>query len=302
MSRDLLLVLALSASTQAQEPASASLRYELAANAVEVGEPVAWSLHVEHLADLEVVIELAGPALSDPWLSLEVDELVVRSLADGRLARELTGRAICLEPGEHELAAPAVVIGGQLQGVSPLVVEVGGVLSAQEDAPRPLRGFRPTPPEREPAPSARWPWYLGGGLGAMALLALAWSIARMRRARAASEPVEASALERLAAVEACSHGELEAQREAHFELVQLVRQVIDQEQQRRRSAQDEEHWLEGARAELAPELGDDLAALFERCHAVCWAGEAPTRWAIDETLTLARDLLERVSRPSEVAT
>ena len=301
MERALLLLLVLSTSTPAQEPEPASLRYELGKAAVEVGEPVVWSLHVEHLADLDVVIDPAGPVLSDPWLSLEVDELLVRSLADGRLARELTGRAICLEPGEHELVAPAVVIGGQPQGVSPLVVEVGGVLAAQEDAPRPLRGFRPTPPEQEPAPAARWPWYLGGGLGGLALLALAWWGARMRRARAVAEPVEPSALERLAAVEARTHGEPDSQREAHFELVQLVRQRIDQGQQRRRSAHDEEHWLEDARAELAPELGDDLVVLFERCHAVCWAGEAPTRWAIDETLALARDLLERLPRQEVTA-
>ena len=60
----------------------------------------------------------------------------------------------------------------------------------------------------------------------------------------------------------------------------------------------EEQWLESVRGELAPEAWGDLEQVFARCHAVCWAGQEPTRWAVDETLELARALLERWKEPA----
>jgi hypothetical protein len=291
----------------AAEGVTARWRCEPAA--VEVGEPFALVLELEHPAELRASArDLAGGALAldESWVVLSADAPVRPPELDagGAARTRRAWRVASLEPGERALgemlsafALPPEVTRIQLGDA---VVRVAGVLGPDEDAPRPLRafpsGFADVAAAEERG--ARWPW----AVGVLALVALGGGAAvvwvRRRRARPAPAPA-VSPLERLAALETSV---AEHARESCFELTRLVRASADRARAQDRAGLTDEEWLAvlGAARVLPADALAELEAVLARAARVTYAGEPASPWALEETFACARSALISVGSVATV--
>ena len=104
--------------------------------AVRIGEPVTWTLLVEHDVDERVVIADDAVPPDDSWVLLEGPERV--RVRDGEVAfTRLEWRLFSLEPGTRQLPPLAIGLssGLELEALAG-AVEVAGELAPDEDAPR----------------------------------------------------------------------------------------------------------------------------------------------------------------------
>ncbi len=265
---------------QGQLPTGDIATWHVDSPEVQIGQPIEATLHVLHSAQ-------ATP--TSPQLALDYGWEVIdgpdASPIEG--GTRLTWTVLALEPGERELPATEVALAdGSLVLSGSKGITVIGTLAPEEDAPRPLPGFR-TVTERT---SSTRPRHLGLAALALGVLGLTTLLAwrRSRRPRLEDTPTE---LERFVGLD-----RTEA-RPLAIELADLVRSAAE-----RRSGCDSRHgltdqeWIvsleEDGHLDQATrgEMGEVLAV----CRDIKFAGLAPTRFAIDELFQRAEGLLRHL--------
>jgi hypothetical protein len=225
--------------------------------------------------------------LDDSWVLFDVEPLVIRRAAGvesgAELVAELRFRLVSLEAGNRRLPLPDFE--GELE---PAEREFASALAEGEDAPRPLRGFRPLPPEVEDTTRSTWPFAVLGG--ALALALLGFVLVRRRRGVAAPGGHPEEALGRL--VESLQPGDPESIKAAHYYATALLRSSLDRRRGWRTPAgATDEEWL-GRRAEAFGEASRQrLEDFFAACAEVKYGGTPATEWGLSERVGVALELL-----------
>jgi hypothetical protein len=304
MCRLLTLVCAtlLASSTFAQDVRA---RLEVDPAHAEIGQPVAWTLVVEHPSDADIAL----PKLDDlPRAWILLDTLGVRRESDpaapgSRSITRATWRVAALEGGE--LALPALKVEwtrrgnpggepgrdkGSIEALPPKI-SIAHALSEGEDAPRPSKGFRPTPAFAQQRSKTAWiALYLVvvSGLGF-----LAW---RQRRRKPATS-VAPAPLQLLAAIEARAKAEPERSRETVYDLTALLRAAVDAFLSEKARALTDAAWI----ARIAPDervpagVRSASARILGNAESAKYARIAPSRFALDEMLADVRSALEALA-------
>jgi len=277
--------------------------------AVEVGEPFELELVVVHPVDVAVTgLGEDALELDETWAVLDSSRAAPVSAEDAatggstRLVERRTWRVVSLEPGERALPRLGVRLAdaeldaeGVLAEGDPVTVSVAGVLAEDEDAPRPLVGFREGFGAPEPRPGG---WRLPTALGTAGIALLGGVVVLLARRRRPREraPARPTPRERLAALVASTEGGASPAelREACFELAALLREATDAWTGAARPGATDDEWLAALERERSASnrVREALAEVLGRCARAKFAGEAPTRWAFQELVARARDLLE----------
>jgi len=303
-------------------PAPLQARWTCRPETVELGQPFELALEIEHGPEIPAGELLQGElALDDSWVLLAGPEqgplrgpgVSGQAPGDGgRIGTRRVWRLASLEPGSRDLAPTlsSLALDARVGRISTAEahVEVRGLLAADEDAPRPLRGFPSdfVPEDARRAAGAAWP--LWGGLGALAAV-LAAGLLRWRAARRVA-PAEPGPLERL--------GELEQGLErvgagpTCYELTRLLRRSADRLRARPAARASEaapassagtageglsdEEWLErlAASHDLPRAAVEELERLLHETSLVKYGGLNPTSWALQEIFRRARTVLESI--------
>jgi len=257
---------------------------------VEVGEPCSLVLEVDHPAGSSVGLPDSDPLPDDSWVLLEPRHVV-------RGARTIaTWRVLSLEPGERQLPSIQVDV-AEAGGVRKIDVAAGtlsvrSALEAGEDAPRPIRGFRPAP--ENPA-AGRGRLVLLGGL-LLAVLAAAFHFRR----RAKRKPVPAAvptALDRLAGLLKCCAEDPESSRRVVYDLSRLLRGSVDAFLRDSRVALADPEWSARIEPDERVPLGvrRSIAGILRDSQRIKYALHAPTRFALETMFADARSALEALA-------
>jgi len=275
--------------------------YRTVPSTVEVGEPFALVLELDHPADESVFALASGElVLDDSWVVLDDARFAPEGVGDG--TRRLTRRTwtlVSLEPGTRTLADTLPILTGvRTVDASLAAVEVASVLAADEDAPRPPRGF----PEGfgrgvSTAPPSPLRWVaLGVALALWTLALVVWW--RRRRGGPQEHVVVLPAAERLAALRAGT-GFDESGR--IFALTELVREAVDRCLVQDASGCTDSEWLACVRTRLPSVVAADVADLLDRTEALKYGGQVPTQWALDEVFRTAQRTLDQLEIPEVAA-
>jgi len=254
---------------------AADLTVEVSSTEVLIGEPILCTVAIEgsHAALSEEALE---PGRS--WMILEPPTIRRNSEGD----EVLTWSVIALEPDTGPLPVPVLLQDGVLLSLTRPGVEVVGALDEGEDEPRPFRGFLVPESVALTASSELWMFALVG----CALIAFAlWFMSRWRKPQALSEP---SLTARLASLGGPIDGDDPGVVHFHAELTRILRAAYSDDQ----AGWSDEEWIE--HADLSVAQREELKGLFAACAAVKYGGARPTRFAIEETLALARELVSKV--------
>lgn len=257
---------------------------------VEVGEPCSLILEVEHPGGVSVKLPETDPIPDDSWVLLEPRRV---SRAGQTIA---TWRVLSLETGERKLPSIQVDV-VEAGGVRKIDVEAGtltvrSALAAGEDAPRPMRGFRPPPAG---AAAGRGRLLLAGGV-LLAVLAAAFLL--WRRARRKPVPVPApTALDRLAVLGAAVAEDPEASRRAVYQLCRLLRESVDGFLGEDRAALPDSEWSARTEPDERVPLGvrRSIAGVLRDSERIKYALHAPTRFAFEKLLADSKSALEALA-------
>jgi hypothetical protein len=287
------VLLALAARPCAQEEVRAAWRCE--PGTVELGEPFALVLELTHPPGVPGhELSVGRLELGDSWVVLGEEPASSASAEGGSVRTRRAWRVASLEAGERllgeELARVALAERVTHILVGEARVVVGGLLGDGEDAPRPLRQF-PEDFGGEDAVSSGPHWVSWVALAAALLAGTGAVVWRRRRARRVAQR-PATPLERLAEIARSLEGG--RGREGCYELTWLLRSAGDELRKAPRSGLTDEEWLAEVSGclDVPRNAVSDLTAVFERAARVKYAGEAPTPWAMQETLARARAALE----------
>lgn len=267
----------------------------------QLGEPVEWLLQVEHAASARV--KLPAPLPVDRAWVWTAEPAITRGPHAHDAARAHTIvrlEAMALEPGDlapplEEIELVAAHETARLR-VEARTLHVVGLLAPEEDAARPLLGFRELPEGLEGGQGAR---VLLGVAALAALLAVGgfvtWRVLRRRARAPARRP--ATPLERLAALGGRAGSDPAAARDLWFELTCAVRDGVDAALGVERSGLTDEAWSAAVAADerLPAGVRASLPRLLAEAERVKYAQEVPTRFAVEEALARGRDALEALA-------
>lgn len=252
-------------------------RWDIAPGSVTVGQPVTAALVVEHDADTRPELGEVALDLDDSWVVL----------GDGGPAAPLPGRTrstrvwsvMSLEAGTRAWPAATVVFADGRAVIAPgSSLDVAAELAPDEDAPRPLPGFHPIP---ERAGPLRPPHLLIGLVGGLLVAAgWWWTTRRAGAARAAEDEDELARLAGLAPADWDAPG---AAREYAWGLATILRSAARRGLAEDREGLTDEELVAALRREgrgAAPV--DELEALLAECARIKYAGERPTRFALED--------------------
>ena len=250
-----------------------------------IGEPITWTLVVEHDVDERVVLEDDAVPPDDSWVLLSGPTRV--RVRDGERAfTRLEWEVFSLEPGTRALPSLALGLssGLELEALAG-AVEVEGELAPEEDAPRPTLEPLAAPADEGPS-SLR---SVGLALGAAAAVLTGVVLLRRRRRTApAAQPAEPqpsllTLLEGGASAEALA-----------ATLSTRLRERVDGLQASARPGLLDGEWVAAVRAGGGPAAAeaDALERLLAWADRVEFAAERPSRFALEEAATEADRLLE----------
>ena len=287
----LTLCTSLCAPLRAQGNVSARLTAEPAR--AEIGEPVVWTLSIDATKATKITLPEKDPLPDGSWVLIEPRTIERSSGADPEhVVTRVRWSVISLEAGERALPKIEIELGSGADkhklAAEAGTLHVASALADKEDSARAEHGFLPP---RESTPLGRaWGWIVVGGL---VLLIAAWIVARGRRKKhvVASAPVP---LERLRALESAAAESPERARETVYGLSRLLRDSVDRWSQSERAGLTDEDWSRSIAADERVPLGVRSAAgrILAAAERVKYAGQVPTRFAIDELLRDARAVLE----------
>lgn len=272
---------------------------------VAIGEPFTLTVDIVHSAQQRVLLDRPSSGsdvqLGDRWIMLEDRKVLSLPLRDqpGMKLTQVSWRLFGLEPGDYGL--PSIGADCVASGAVQRLDAVGATLAVRtelvegEDEARALEGFRSEYPVVTDRVSLLLRW-----VGIVALACVLLLVAFLLKRRAAKPPVKAQAgpLERLAAIDPAA--EQQAQ-EAFYLLSRVVRESIDEQAGARLDGLTDEEWIEHRRGQngVASERIERAAKLLQSCEKVKYGAESPTRWAVEEALTEAKELCS--SAPAAVA-
>ena len=287
----------------AADLARASATLSAAVLAVEVGEPMTWTLDVIHP-------DYWSPRLSDDDLGLGERYVVLDASGtltsatpergDGLLLTRKSWTVIVLGPTEllpsmevffdvdgkpvEEDGAPSIF-------TSEVELQVRTLVAADEVG-RPAKGFRGPLSAADTGASVPW-WVVAGG-APIALLILALIIRRMRGVSRTAVVTSLPPLERLAQLEQSVSADLPALQALHYSLTSLLREAFDARAGQVRAPLTDAEWVVSVQgdADLASDVRDALRDVIGRAEEVKYARQKPTKFAVDETLRAARVALE----------
>ncbi len=267
---------------------------------IEIGEPVTWTLDVEHDAAASVNV-LDSFALDRAWVLIDPPTRLrgADPARPGRVHTLVSFRALALEPGE---LAPVIsgidlATGGERAPIVPAATptRVRAALGEGEDAPRALHGLRPIPTIAEP--SLRWR-QLAVLAGVVVLALIVWRLARRRRKPlVVAPPTPLAQLDALARSLANPDGVDGRERVAVYELSRLLRGSVDAFLSVDRAALTDAEWSESIQNDERVPLGvrNTCVRLLARAETIKYALAAPTRFALDELFADARSALEALA-------
>ncbi len=277
---------------------SAKARLEAEPREARIGEPVQWTLTVEHAADARVVLPKEWPTLDASWVLLDTG-LVLRSLEpDGSATTRSTWSVMSLEAGERALPSIELEVAGEVVSAEAAALTVLSELAPNEDEPRPIRGFLP-PPLRTGA-RALLPW-----IGGLALVLAALAIWRWR-VRAGRKVVASSALtplEELAQLRGRARSEPDAARKITYAAVGLLRRAVDGYLGETRFASPDDEWLRRLEPDERVPLGVRSAAtrILQGAERVKYAQAMPTPFALEEMLSSTESALAALAEAPPLA-
>jgi hypothetical protein len=292
----LTILLALVAPSIAHAQTESRARLAIEPAHAEIGKPVVWTLVVETAASAKVTL----PDLKDlprEWALIE--PLGVRRTDDpSNAARRITTaswRVMALDAGD--VSAPALKVDVEENGTKKSIeagvakIDVAHALDADEDAPRPAKGWRPAPDVGALSPRG-----VVTALGLILLAIAAWFL----RKRLWRKPVVAPAktpLERLAALEERARLEPEAAREIVYSLTRSMREAVDAFVSEPRGSLTDAAWSASFESDERVPSGVRAATarILANAERVKYAQESPSRFALDETLKDARSALEALA-------
>jgi hypothetical protein len=264
----------------------APLQWSLDPGVVQIGQPIRCTLEVQHPAGAEP--EDAELDLDYGW---EVIAGPDRRPIEG--GTQLAWTVLALEPGELEFPGLDLGFGdGSRVLVGATTVEVhGDRAGVEDDLPRDLPGFRTTVERTSPVR----PRHLL--LGSMVLLlAAVTSFVFWRRSRRTGQEDTPTELERFRGLE-FEEGDA---RPLAFELAVLLRCAADRRAgfDATREALTDDEWLEGLRERGSLEECDTtgLEGVLRGCATIKYAGARPTRFAVQDLLSRAEQLLVRLDQ------
>ncbi|MBK7641563.1 MAG: hypothetical protein IPJ19_00710 [Planctomycetes bacterium] len=270
-----------------------SARWTATPARARIGEPVEWKLEIRAPLSSDVLLPDKDPPLDPSWLVLE-PRRVERAEREGERVIDLVWSLASLEPGKRTpfvfdvpVEAPA---GRVMLTPASAELDVLGELGANEDAPRPEKGFLPLPPE---APSRVWIAWTVLGLLAACGVAIPLAIRWRRRAALRRRVPPPTALEELAALERAFAAEEARGRETVFALTHLVRERTDAFLKQPRAALPDEEWIRVVAGDAGLSAPARAAAqrLLERADAVKYAQATPSRFLVEELCADARAAL-----------
>ncbi|MCP5021015.1 MAG: hypothetical protein GY930_04480 [bacterium] len=144
---------------------------------VHIGQPVVWTLSVEHATGDGLPAEIAAPLnIKENWVLRDGPQTLTETLANGRMRTDVQWTYFSLRPGSRTPSDYALT----LKRGAPLKVElqslqVLGELEPGEEAPREMAPIR----EIEAGPSGHGALWLGAGFVAILALVL-WRFSRRR--------------------------------------------------------------------------------------------------------------------------
>ena len=253
---------------------------------VGVGEVCRLVLEVEHPEGATVRLPAADPLPDDSWVLAEARR-VERPWPDRTVA---TWKCLPLEAGEHRLPTIRVDV-GDASGMKTIDAEAGTLrvrpaLAEGEDAPRPMRGFRPAPPV---SAGSRARWLLAGLL--LALVAVVGALAWRRAQRKAAPVAEPTPLDRLAEIGRLAAEDEKGPRRAVYALSRLLRGTVDRWLAQDRAALVDAEWVARVEADDRVPLGARraVAKTLRDSERIKYALGSPTRFALEEMLADARE-------------
>jgi len=258
---------------------------------VQVGQPVTWTLVVEHDVDEAVDLESLAQPSDDTWGLLSGPQ--VARVRDGeRASTRIQWSLFSLEGGDRALPQLEVSLSSGLK-LTTLAgnLEVIGDLGPAEDAPRPLGG--PMAPPTEATSSAAGMWYLAL---LPLILAGAYFLRRGRAEPQAINPVPPVDLAALLAGSADS-GDFAAA------LSGRIRESIDTEQCVSRQGMIDEDWIQDVRARggIDQVVIDDAQQLLAWADTIEFAQVQPSKMALSDALERVEALLARTQTTEAVA-
>jgi hypothetical protein len=269
---------------------------------VRIGEPFTLVVDIVHSGRQRVLLDVSQNdqdiELGDRWVLLDERRTVSLPLADepGMQLTQARWRLLGLEPGEYELTALGAdcVASGAVQRLDavPAGLVLLGELIEGEDEARATVGFRDGVPEvSEPLRA------LVLLLGALVMVALCGGVLLLLRGRR-RESIETppSPLQKLSRVDP---DDSEGARAAFFLLSNVVREAIDEQAGSVLEGLTDEEWIERRLEQngVPPSQIERAAALLRSCESIKYGTQLPTRWAVEEALTEARELCS--ATPSE---
>lgn len=255
----------------------------------QVGQPVKWTLVVEHDVDETVLLDDLQIVADDTWVQLSGPQVV--RVRDGEQAGTcIDWHLFSLEAGERSLPPLAVSLSSGLT-IEALagVLTITGDLGPTEDAPRPIGGPVAAPKETQLAKfSPLYGFFL-------LLIPLAFFFVRRRKVDSSPLPPEPPVdLDQLLESNA-SPGDFA------LALSKRLRDSIDGAQGVSRRAMLAEEWLKDVRARGGIESNwiGEAADLLSWADGVAFARIQPSKMALSDSLQRAQALLAR-SQPQEV--
>jgi hypothetical protein len=297
------------------QEAEISARYSLAPVEVEVGQPFTLTLALEHPAAESVFdLELADLVLNDTWVIFDESRETPMPLATspGRSVTRWHWSLVSLEAGERRLLSElTALIADERVGavdVSATEITVLSVLLEGEDEPRPMRGLPAGFGELAPEEMTLWQriWPGVAAFGVLCVLLGIWRFLRRKR----PEPIT-PALAPLAELEELRAQPISEERELrarHFALTRLVRRATDEKRGVARVGLTDAEWLLEIESDfelgkLEPDsslgsLANELKQYLEAAEGIKYAKANASEWALEETHSSTRRILENLRQGS----
>ncbi|MDF1836357.1 MAG: hypothetical protein P1V35_00680 [Planctomycetota bacterium] len=263
---------------------------------VHIGEPVVWTLSVQHGATDGLRGEAKAPLRKkDGWVLLEGPATGQTNLPDGSVRTEVSWTYMALRPGSRTPAD----YGLTLKRGAPLHVEITslqvlGELEEGEDAPRPMAPIRPI----EAGPSGHGGLWLGAGLLAL-LVFIVW---RMSRRGTQAEPTAAAPSVLQGLKQASLPTDPSTVRESLFVWHRDLRSGIDYKLGEDQGALTDGPWLQSSR-EL-PGAGDmpwsEIESVLGELERLKYLEPLPSRLTLSGVAEQVVALANRLDRDSEL--
>ncbi len=259
---------------------------------VSIGQPVVWTLSVEHASGDGLPAEVEAPLnVKDDWALLEGPQVTTESLANGRARTDVQWTYFSLRPGRRTPADYTLTLkrGAPLK-VEVQSIEVLGELEEDEQAPREMAPLR----EIEAGSSGHGALWVGAGL-VVILAALLW---RWSRRGGPSVAVATQTPVWKSLKEAQVSDDAQVARQRLFDWHRDLRSGVDRALGEDRGALTDGDWLTQARSTNGADgfPWEPLQAVLDELEQLKYQEPLPGRLTLQEVCTRVQDLAAGLER------